>query len=437
MRTRRIVSAAVAALLVGALSACGGGSGTDAESRTITYWASVQGASPDADRQILEPLMQEFEQQTGITVDLEVVPWTDLTNNTLAAAVSGIGPDVINLGNTNAATFHATGAFLPFDDATFAAVGGKDKFVEAPLAAADVNGEPPTSLPLYSQVYALYYNKQMFADAGLAPPTTWQEMVTAAQRLTDPAADRYGFTLPGGTVNVGMHLSYILGAQNGGSPFDASGRPNFTNDGMVAGVKQYVDLMAADGVVSRGDAQFAEGQLAAARFAGGHAAMMFGQNATRTTLVGNGMDPSQWGIVPIPAPDPLPAGGRQVGSFAAGTNIAVFGNTDNKDGALRFVQFMTDPKQQATLSEAYGSLPVVKGVEVPTSDDPAVAQAWQQILAERTIPLQPNPNIQAYQTNVGGAVVELFARAATGGQVSTEDVRAALQQAQDKMPASS
>src|ERR1700754_4332640 len=387
MRTRRIVSAAVAALLVGALSACGGGGGTDAESQTITYWASVQGASPDADRQILEPLMQEFEQQTGITVDLEVVPWTDLTNNTLAAAVSGIGPDVINLGNTNAATFHATGAFLPFDDATFAAVGGKDKFVEAPLAAADVNGEPPTSLPLYSQVYSLYYNKQMFADAGLAPPTTWQEMLTAAQRLTDPAADRYGFTLPGATVNVGMHLSYILGAQNGGAPFDVSGRPNFTNDGIVAGVKQYVDLMAADGVVSRGDAQFAEGQLAAARFAGGHAAMMFGQNATRTTLVANGMDPSQWGIVPIPAPDPLPAGRRQIGSFAAGTNIAVFGNTDNRDGALRFVEFMTHPKQQATLSEAYGSLPVVKDVPAPTFGDPAAAQAWQQILADRTIPL--------------------------------------------------
>ena len=433
MRTRRIVSAAVAALLVGALSACGGGGGTDAESQTITYWASVQGASPDADRQILEPLMQEFEQQTGITVDLEVVPWTDLTNNTLAAAVSGIGPDVINLGNTNAATFHATGAFLPFDDATFAAVGGKDKFVEAPLAAADVNGEPPTSLPLYSQVYALYYNKQMFADAGLEPPATWEDLVSSAQALTDADAGRYGIVIPGGTVNASMHMAFILSEQDGGSAFDADGKPTFTSDGMVDGVSRYVGLLSEDHVVNPSVAQFTEIPQAAGEFARGNAAMYMAQTSTMNVLRENGMTPDQYGIVPIPAPQ----GGDQIGSFVAGTNISIFENTDNLDAALQFVEFMTSDEEQEILNQAYTSLPVIDGLQPTFDAEPDQLETWATIVADYAKPLPLVPEIQAFQANVGEAVVSLIAQAASGGSVSEDDVRSALDEAQQKMGATS
>ncbi|BCB78808.1 hypothetical protein Pflav_052180 [Phytohabitans flavus] len=143
----------------------GGGSGV-----TLTYWASNQGASLDNDKAILTPELEKFTQQTGIKVKLEVVPWSDLTNNTLSAAVSGQGPDVLNIGNTNAVTFQSTGAFYPFDDAALEKIGGKDHFVSSAFATAGATGQPPTSIPLYSQVYALYYNKKLFADAGLQPP---------------------------------------------------------------------------------------------------------------------------------------------------------------------------------------------------------------------------------------------------------------------------
>ena len=32
-------------------------------------------------------------------------------------------------------------------------------------------------MPYLGLVYGLYYNKKMFADAGLKPPTTWEELV--------------------------------------------------------------------------------------------------------------------------------------------------------------------------------------------------------------------------------------------------------------------
>jgi len=116
--------------------------------------------------------------------------------------------DVLNIGNTWAASLQATGAFMPFDDAAMQAIGGKDKFVKPALDTGGAPGKDVTSVPLYGLAYGLYYNKQMFKDAGLNPPTTWEEMVSAAQKLTDPAKKQYGFSLAAGSyteyVRCGM-----------------------------------------------------------------------------------------------------------------------------------------------------------------------------------------------------------------------------------------
>ncbi|WP_308164821.1 ABC transporter substrate-binding protein [Nonomuraea sediminis] len=119
------------ALLAVTAAACGsGGDGaTSGTARTLTYWASNQAASIELDRKVLQPELDKFEQQTGIKVNLEVIPWSDLQNRILNAAASGQGPDVVNIGNTWSASLQATGAFVGFDDGTLAKVGGKDRFL--------------------------------------------------------------------------------------------------------------------------------------------------------------------------------------------------------------------------------------------------------------------------------------------------------------------
>ena len=72
MRLRRIgVLAATAALLVPLATACGkfgsGSSGSD--NVTLAYWASNQGTSLDNDKQVLQPELDKFKAQTGITVN--------------------------------------------------------------------------------------------------------------------------------------------------------------------------------------------------------------------------------------------------------------------------------------------------------------------------------------------------------------------------------
>jgi multiple sugar transport system substrate-binding protein len=432
MKIKPLAAGVTAASLAAALTACGGGSDSGGDSgggATITYWASNQGASLDNDKQILTPEMAKFTRQTGIKVNLEVVPWTDLTNNTLSAAVSGQGPDVLNIGNTNAATFQSTGAFYPFDDAALQKIGGKDRFIPSSFATAGAAGTPPASVPLYSQVYVLYYNKKTFSAAGLKPPTTWEELVADAQKTTDAAQKKYGLVLPGATVNASMHFAYIFSEQNGGSAFDASGKPTFTTPGMISGVRQYVDLLSRYHVVNPSSAQYTQDAQAAGDFARGDVAMYFAQTSGINVLAQNGMKPDEYGIVPIPAP----ASGKPISSFVAGTNISIFKNTKNLDAALKFVKFMTSDEEQKILNKAYTTQPPVKSVPASFTDDKKKLDAFATTLAERAKPLPVVPAIQAFQSNVGGAVVALIARAATGATIGDADVKAALEEAQQKM----
>jgi multiple sugar transport system substrate-binding protein len=193
-------------------------------------------------------------------------------------------------------------------------------------------------------------------------------------------------------------------------------------------VKQYVDLMA-NGVVNPSSAQYKNGPEAPGDFAKGKAAMLMSQNNANNTLQGDGMKSSEYGVVAIPAA----AGGQPVSSFVAGINLSIFKNTKNQQGALKFVKFMTSKPTQATLDKPFTALPIVKGGTVNFTDNPAEAKTFATGLPPRSEPLPLVPAAAAYETNVGNAVNALVAQAATGKAVTDGDIKAALQEAQDKM----
>ncbi|MDG4788135.1 sugar ABC transporter substrate-binding protein [Micromonospora sp. WMMD1102] len=430
--SRRHLAMAVAALLTTAsLAACGDSGGSSSgDAKTLTYWASNQGASIEFDKQTLQPELDKFEQQTGIKVSLEVVPWSDLLNRLLAAATSGKGPDVVNIGNTWSASLQATNALVPFDDATLAEVGGKDRFVPAALAAAGAPGKPPAAVPLYSLAYALYYNKKMFSDAGItAPPATWEELVETGKKLTK--AGQWGLAVEGANPAENSHHAFTFGQQWGGEWFDQAGKPTFDTPQNVAAVKRYIDLMAADKIVNPSNAEYAQNQ-SVADFANRKAAMLLWQ-AAGSNFKAQGMSPEEWGIAPVPFPAVAPPGGKKVNSMVAGINMAIFKHTENRDGALQFVKFMTSDAEQVILNKTYGSLPSVKTV----SADPAFQAPEQKVLGEvlgsTAAPLPQVPEESQFETLVGTAMKELFADAASGKSITEATVREKLGVAQQKM----
>ncbi|WP_299531960.1 ABC transporter substrate-binding protein [uncultured Streptomyces sp.] len=434
MRHLRAASTAALVLsLAATATACGGGSGSGGSNespKTLTYWASNQGPSIEADKKILTPELKKFEEQTGIKVKLEVVPWADLLNRILAATSSGQGPDVLNIGNTWSASLQATGALLPWNAENFDAIGGRDRFVDSAVASAGAEDQDPAAVPLYSLAYALYYNKQMFADAGITdPPATWDELVADGKKLSK--GGKWGLGAEGGNLSNNIHQVFVLGKQHGADFFDKEGKATFTSDGAVAAVKQYVDFMAKDKIIAPGNAEYAQNQ-SLTDFAKGRTAMVLWQ-AAASTFAAQGMKPEDWGVAPVPVPSGLPGKDAQTNSMVAGINIAVFKNTKNIDGAKKFVKFMTSDEEQKLLNKTYGSIPPVKGAQADAAFGAPDLSVLRETLATSAAPLPQVPNESQFETAVGTAVKELWADAAAGKPVTDETVKASLEKAQQTM----
>ncbi|MGW4082766.1 ABC transporter substrate-binding protein [Streptomyces sp. NPDC004822] len=438
MRTTRAAAvAAVTMSLALAATACGGGSSTDGggsndSPKTLTYWASNQGASIEVDKKVLQPELDKFEKETGIEVKLEVVPWSDLLNRILTATTSGQGPDVLNIGNTWSASLQATGALLPWDKAQFDKIGGKNRFVDSALGSTGAEGKDPAAVPLYSMAYALYYNKKAFADAGIAkPPATWDELVADGKKLTGDG--KWALGVEGSNPSENIHHAVVFAKQHGADFFTADGKPDFTSDKAVAGVKRFVDLMAKDKIVAPGNAEYAQNQ-SVSDFAKGKTAMLLWQSAS-ANLKSQGMSEDDYGIAPVPVQSGAPGTGTGVNSMVMGINMAVFKNTDNIDGATKFVKFMTSDAEQKILNEAYSSIPPVKGAQADAAFNTPANAVLKDTLAKSAVAAPQVADESQFETAVGTAIKGLFADAAAGRKVTEDSVKAALEKAQQQMPA--
>ncbi|MFJ2828065.1 ABC transporter substrate-binding protein [Streptomyces sp. NPDC087263] len=434
-RIRAAAAGAVTVSMLTAVTACGGGSSTDGGSndspKTLTYWASNQGASVEIDKKVLQPELDKFQKDTGIKVELEVVPWSDLLNRILTATTSGQGPDVLNIGNTWSASLQATGGLLPWDTKNFDAIGGKDRFVDSALGSTGATGQDPAAVPLYSMSYALYYNKAQFAAAGIAkPPATWDEFVADGKKLSKDG--KWGAAFEGSNPAENIHHAVVFAKQHGGDFFTADGKPDFTNDGAVEGVKQFVDLMATDKVVAPGNAEYAQNQ-SVSDFATGKTGMLLWQSAS-ANLESQGMSADDFGIAPVPVQSGTPGAGTNVNSMVMGINLAVFKNTDNLDGSTEFVKFLTSDAEQKILNTAYSSIPPVKTAQADAAFNTPATAVLKDTLAKSAVAAPQVADESQFETAVGTAIKNLFADAAAGKPVTTESVKAQLEKAQTQMP---
>ncbi|MFF1395095.1 ABC transporter substrate-binding protein [Streptomyces sp. NPDC058287] len=432
-RIRALASSAVVVSLLAAATACGGGSsdeGSNESPKTLTYWASNQGPNVEADKKILQPELDKFEKQTGIKVKLEVVPWSDLLTRILTATTSGEGPDVLNIGNTWSSSLQATGALLPWDQKNFDKIGGKDRFVESALGSTGAQGKDPAAVPLYSMAYALYYNKAMFKEAGITEaPKTWDELTADGAKISK--GGKWGLGAEGSNLSNNIHQVFVLAKQHGGDFFTADGKADFTNDAAVAAVKQYVDMMATNKIIAPGNAEYAKNQ-SLSDFSKGKTAMVLWQ-AAATTFKSQGMQDDEWGVAPVPVQSGAPGAGKATNSMVAGINLAVFKNTKNIDGSMKFVKFMTSDAEQKLLCKTYGSIPPVKAAQSDPAFDRPELKVLRDTLATSATALPQVSNESQFETSVGTAVKNLFAQSANGKRPSTADVKAELTKAQQQM----
>ncbi|WP_219836955.1 ABC transporter substrate-binding protein [Paenibacillus sp. R14(2021)] len=249
---------AMAALLIGAslLSACGndnsnagsnqtgadaGGNADNNQEVTIQYWHTQ--TEEDRVKQ-LKALISKFESENkGVHVEQIPIAEEDFPTKISAALAANKLPAIIE-GGIDA--MQLLGSQEVSDTATSEAVInelGKDDFYTGALASLkNPDGEGYLGVPISGWVQGIWYNKKIFAEKGLQPPTTWENILKAAQTLNAADKKQYGIVIGKAKDDFTEQTFSQFALSNDAKIFDQNGDPAFTSDQMKEALTYYKDL---------------------------------------------------------------------------------------------------------------------------------------------------------------------------------------------------
>jgi sn-glycerol 3-phosphate transport system substrate-binding protein len=224
----------------------------------------------------------------------------------------------------------------------------------------DPNGNM-LSFPFNSSTPIMYYNKDIFREAGLdpeSPPTTWGEMEEAALQIVESGAAPCGFTTtwPSWLMveNFTAWHNLPLGTQeNGFAGFDTE--LNFNSPELARhwdNLKKWQDAGAFrwGGPGSGPDAQ--------PLFLSGQCAMFFNSSAGRAAVLRNAEFDVGFGFQPYY--DDIE--GAPQNTIIGGASLWVLqGHTDEEyEGVARFFEYLSLPEVQAQWHQDTGYLPITQ-----------------------------------------------------------------------------
>jgi ABC-type glycerol-3-phosphate transport system substrate-binding protein len=200
--------------------------------RTLTFFTTE--ADPPQ-LEILAEIIDEYHE-THPDVFIDVVTGTPATRGARITTLLAAGADagIFEIEAAFTREWAEAGYLLPLDD-VFEQIGGVGEYV--PGSYFELK-DTVYALPYATSVYGLWYRKDLFEEAGLEPPTNYEEVLAAAEALTDPAKGIYGIALPGST-NASVNLFATLLWQNCQDFFTPQGELTFDQPGALEAVKKW------------------------------------------------------------------------------------------------------------------------------------------------------------------------------------------------------
>ncbi len=200
------------------------------------------------------------------------------------------------------------------------------------------------SLPFQRSDVVMYYNADLFKEAGLEPPNSWQSWAEAAQALTVKDGDtvtRWGIEYPSGWPYWLFQPLAIGSGQNIVGESDTE--VYFDNPDVIEAVQFYIDLSHQYGAMPEG-VQSVWGQ-APTDFASGQTAMIVHSSGSLSGILKQA--DFEVGVMPIPGQEP-----DTYASVPGGGNLYIFKGApqEKQDAAWKFIEFLTRPEYAADFS---------------------------------------------------------------------------------------
>ncbi|MGI9420691.1 MAG: ABC transporter substrate-binding protein, partial [Geminicoccaceae bacterium] len=214
------------------------GTASAAEVRVIVSHYSDQTAP------IFEAMAEEFEAANpDIDVTIENVAWGNLQQRLTTDIAGGTAPDISIIGTRWLVDYVENGVVEPLSGYMDDEFNGR--FIETFMGPSTIDGEI-YGLPVAASARAMYYNKSLLEEAGVAePPATWDDLEAAAEKVSALGDDIHGFGLQGGgDTETDAYWYYSLWT-HGGDIIDENGQSGIASDAAIAATNRYKSLIDA------------------------------------------------------------------------------------------------------------------------------------------------------------------------------------------------
>lgn len=323
----------------------------------LVFWMQAYGSDPSIQREALDKVTSDFQEKTGISVEYNIVDWGSASQKLTLACTGGEAPDVADIFFTKSlATMSSDEYGLMEINDVVEEMGGESTWITAGKDEACVDGDW-YGIPWRADTRVLLYNTEDFEAAGItAAPTTWDELVEDAQKLTVTDDD-------GNITHAGLAWYSDMGrydqtwfsmlAQCGGTLMNDD-FTEFTLDTEQS--KQALaflsDCINTYNICSNSlDASYD----AVTEFMSGNVSMVFGVTGeTKNNILQNA--PQMEGkFASAPLPTATGAENEKNGiSFSA--PIGIFKTTENADAAKEWVKYFCSEDVQLYMSQELGLL---------------------------------------------------------------------------------
>jgi multiple sugar transport system substrate-binding protein len=377
----------------------------------LTIW----GLGPDSDGGLIPKLAKEFDDKNDdITVEFRAVAFDDLVNETLKAVATGNPPDMISLDNPDFAMFSSRGAMLDITDRVAKSeVIKAENYYPGPWNSVMWDGKV-YGVPKATNTIALFYNKDLFAKAGIAePPKTWDELLADAKALNDPANKIYGLTWSARANEEGT-FQFLPWIQMAGGNYD-----HVNGEGAIKALDLWKtmidDKLGSQDVLSQGQWD------STGTFNAGNAAMAISGPWEISRMASDAK--FDWGVTLLPTETEGGPRSSAMGDF----NWGIFAKTEHPDEAFRMLEYFVS--QSDRLFPEFSNIPARSDIALPSTGDArkdAALKVFQEQL-KYAQPRGPHPE----WAKISKAIYDAMQQALTG-QATAKD---ALDQAQTTIDA--
>lgn len=305
--------------------------------------------------QIVDQMVAEFEEENP---NIKINPvytgnYDDTFTKIQTAVQGGTPPDLFISLATHRFTMEDLGIVEPLDDFIKGDEDGQkyiEDFLPSFMEDSYVDGNI-VSIPFQRSTMVLYYNKDLFTEAGLdpdSPPKNWDELVEYSQKLTSDDHVGVGLALNSGSAQWSFGGFAMQNSKNGENLMSEDGKEvYFDTPENVEALQLWIDLQNKYESMNKGIVQWTD---LPAQFLAQEVAMIYHTTGNMENINENAE--FEFGAAFLPGNKRIaaPTGG---GNFYISSDIS----DERKEAAWKFIRFATSTEQAANWSLKTGYVP--------------------------------------------------------------------------------